>query len=165
MEMDRTAARPAGAPEGMAGLGYGEHLLIWTLRKIVARRDFACPVVAREFAETCGEDADRVLTFRAFVDILSLTARRRIAIGHPGWYGLTGDERQILGMIRASQEDDQARLAAQVCWFARSDRRPQLAKAVRALAAAFAAHQLLVFSAPPPSAAVPAEGPPPRPAL
>jgi hypothetical protein len=150
-----------GASEGVARLVYGEHLLVWTLRNIVARRDVLCPVISHEFAEACGEDADRVLaTFRAFLDSLGLTARRRISIGHPGWFGLTGDERQILSMIRAAQEDDQARLDAQVCWFARIDRQPQLASAARALAAAFAAHELLVFSAPPPNTAVPPGGPP-----
>jgi hypothetical protein len=150
-----------GEPAGVAGLAYGEHLLVWTLRKIVARRDVVCPVIAREFAEVCGADADRVLaTFRAFLDSLGLTARRRISIGHPGWFGLTGDERQILGMIRAAQDDDQGRLAAQVCWFAQIERQSELADAARALAAAFAAHELLVFSAPPPNSAVPIGGPP-----
>lgn len=150
-----------GARQGAAGLEYGEHMVVSSLRKIVARRDLVCPVIRREFAQACGKDADEVLTiFRAFRDTLGLTARRRISIGHPGWFGLTGDERQILGMIGAAQDGDQARLAAQVCWFARGDRQRLLAGAVRALAAAFAAHELLVFSPPPPNKAGPIGGPP-----
>ncbi len=153
--------RTIGVRQDVAGLDYGEHLLVWTLRKIAVRRDVGCPVILREFTAACGDDAARVLTtLRAFLEVLGYTARRRISIGHPGWFGLTGDERQILSMIRAAQEGDQALLAAQVCWFARIDRQPELASAARALAAAFAAHELLVFSALPASAPVPAGGPP-----
>jgi hypothetical protein len=149
-----------GAPQDVTGLNYGEHLLVWTLRKIVARRDAACPVIQSEFAKACGEEADSVLTvFQAFLEVLGYTARRRISIGHPGWCGLTGDERQILGMIGAAQNGDQPRLAAMVCWFARADVQRQLALATRGLAAAFVAHELLVFT-PSVSAAVPAGGTP-----
>ena len=51
MENDSGMVRPHYA----WNLGYGEHLLVWTLRRIVFRRA-VCPVVARAFADACGED-------------------------------------------------------------------------------------------------------------
>ena len=79
------------------GLNYGEHLLIWALRRLAVRPE-VCRVVEREFGDACREDAAEVLgTLRVFIGTLSYTARRRISIGHPGSFGLTAD-----GIARAA---------------------------------------------------------------
>jgi hypothetical protein len=133
-------------PQDVLGLSYGEHLLVWTLRRVVARRGL-CPVIVREFADACGEEADEVLaTFRVFVEMLGHSARRPLSIGYPGYGGLTGNERQILSLVAAAQRGDGPRLEALLCWLARIELRPHLAVAVRALATAFAAHDLALAS-------------------
>jgi hypothetical protein len=138
----------ANREHDVLGLNYGEHLLIWAMRRLVVRPE-VCRVVEREFADACRDDAAEVLgTFRVFLGTLSYTARRRICIGHPGSFGLTADERGLVGLIAAAQNDDQSRLDAVACWFARSDAQPHLAIAARALASAFAAHQLWLAAPP-----------------
>lgn len=130
------------------GLNYGEHLLIWALRRLVVRPE-VCRVVEREFADTCREDAGEVLaTFRVFLGTLSHAARRRVCIGHPGSFGLTADERRLVSLIAAAQNDDRSRLDALTCWFARGGTQPLLAIAARALATAFAANDLWLSAEP-----------------
>ena len=58
----REAERHEIAPcLGVLGLTYGEHLLVWTLRRLVARRG-SCPLIAREFTEVFGEDGEETLS-------------------------------------------------------------------------------------------------------
>ncbi len=45
---------------GVLGLTYGEHLLVWTLRRLVARRS-GCPLIAAEFTEVFGGRMARAL--------------------------------------------------------------------------------------------------------
>src|SRR5260221_3309776 len=140
-------------------LNYGEHLLVWTIRSVVVRREM-CAAIVREFEEACGEDAGEVLaTFRVFLNTLGQAARRSISVGHPEWFGLTGDERQILSMIRAAQHDDPTRLDALICWFARAEFQPDLAIAAQALATAFAIHGLEMSAARRAAVIVPAARP------
>lgn len=130
-------------------LGCGGHLLVWTLRRIVLHQA-VCPVVAHEFVDACGADGAEVLaTLRVLLDLLGRAARRRLSIGHPGWLGLTGDERQLVGLVAAAQAGDRLRFDALLCWVARSELRHHVAIAVQALAAAFATHNLLMASAAP----------------
>lgn len=130
-------------PQGsLLGVNYGEHLLVWTLRRLVARRG-ACPLIAREFAEACGEDAGEVLsTLRIFLGLLGFAARRRLAFGPPGWPGLTGDERRLLSLMAAVQTEDGLLFEAHLCWLARREARRPVGLAARGLASAFAEHQL-----------------------
>lgn len=129
-------------------LNYGEHLLIWALRRLVVRAEI-CRAVEREFADACRDDGTEVLgTFRLFVAALSYAARRRIVIAHPGSLGLTADELKLLRLIGAAQDNDRTGFDALICWFARIEVRAQLAIAARALATAFAAHDLQVSAAP-----------------
>ena len=80
IEGEHTAARSAD----VAGFGYGEHLLVWSWRRIAAGRG-GCPVIAREFSDACGDDAAEVFaTFCTFLRALAYACRRRLQIGHPG---------------------------------------------------------------------------------
>ncbi len=129
------------------GLRYGEHLLVWTLRRQVAVGT-ACPVLRREFAATCGADSTEVLSMvRICLDVLIRGARHRLVIGHPGACHLTGDERQVLNLVSAAQDNDHPRRDALLCWLMRADLRQQATAAIEMLAAMFAAHNLLVTPA------------------
>ena len=138
---------------GVLGLTYGEHLLVWTLRRLVARRG-SCPLIAHEFTEVFGEDGEEMLSIlRIFLGLLGTAARRRLSFGHPGWPGVTGDEQQVLSLIAAAQAENAALLEAHLAWLARIDARRPLALATRGLAAAFAEHDLGFSPAAAPTAA------------
>ena len=123
-------------------LGYGEHLLVWSLRRF-ARQGYPCPLVDREFLGACGADgAETVATFRAFLGLLAYGGRRRLCVGHPGCLRLTGDERRLLTLLAVAQTEDASWLDAHLCWLVRVELRPRLAAAARALGAALAAHDL-----------------------
>jgi hypothetical protein len=125
-----------------SGFGHGEHLLVWTWRRIGVGRS-NCPLILREFSHACGEDAAEVLaTFCTFLQALAYASRRRLQIGHPGCLALTGDERQLLTLVAAAQVDHSAHFEAHLRWLARAELRPALAIAVRALATALTAHDL-----------------------
>jgi len=127
---------------GVLGLTYGEHLLLWTLRRLVARRG-SCPLIAHEFTEVFGEDGEETLSIlRIFLSLLGTAARRRLSFGHPGWPGVTSDEQRLLSLISAAQVDNAALLEAHLAWLARIEARRPLALATRGLAAAFAEHDL-----------------------
>lgn len=68
---------------------------------------------------------------RIFFEMLGQAVRRPLIVGCPGWCGLTGDERQLLGLIAVPQDDAQPRLDALLCWVARVEARPRLAIAIR----------------------------------
>jgi hypothetical protein len=131
------------SPEaGLAGLTYGEHLLVWSWRKIVTG-GADCPLIAREFSLSCGEDAGEVLaTLYTFLQALVYAGRRRLEVGYPGYASLTIDERQMLVLIAAAQRDDATSLETQLQILARAALRPALAIAARALGAALEEHDL-----------------------
>jgi hypothetical protein len=131
------------SPEwGIAGLTFGEHLLVWSWRKIVAGGG-GCPLIAREFSLSCGEDASEVLaTLYTFLQALAYAGRRRLEVGYPGYTSVTTDERQMLVLIATAQRDDATGFEAHLRILARSALRPALAIAAHALGAALDEHDL-----------------------
>ncbi len=124
------------------GFGYGEHLLVWTWRRI-AMGQAGCPLIAEEFSHACGEDAAEVfITFCTFLRALGYAARRRVQIAHPGCRILTGDERQLLTLLAAAQADNRAHFDAHLRWLTHAERRNALAIAAHALGSALKAHDL-----------------------
>jgi hypothetical protein len=128
----------------MVGLTYGEHLMIWGLRRIVTGRG-----VDGLFLDECrhafGDDgADAAGGICLFLCLLGRSARRVFEIGSPGALVLTRDERQILTLLAAAQADDEAgdqiRLQAHLRWVATPAHRPALVRATMALARLLAVH-------------------------
>jgi hypothetical protein len=96
----------------VTALSDGEHLLVWTWRRIVTGHG-GCPLIEREFSRLFGEDAGEVLaTFFTFLRAVAYASRRRLQIGYAGYQGLTNDERQFLMLIAAAQAGDEARFEA-----------------------------------------------------
>ncbi len=133
--------RAISRDHALTALSDGEHLLVWTWRRIVGGG--GCPLIEREFSRLCGEDAAEVLTtLWSFLLASAHGSRRRLQIGYPGYPGLTGDERQFLTMIAAAQTGDEACLAAHLRWIARPELSLALAIATRALGTALEVHGL-----------------------
>ncbi|HEY0267357.1 MAG TPA: hypothetical protein VGC16_11430, partial [Rhizomicrobium sp.] len=62
---------------------YAGQLLVWTWRKFITGHA-DCPLIAREFSELAGDDAeDLLLAVAAFLHALGLGSRRTLALGHP----------------------------------------------------------------------------------
>ena len=90
--------------EPARGFGYGEHLLVWSWRWIAAGLG-DCPLIAREFADICGEDvAEVVATLDTFLRALTFAGRRAVVFGPPGSLAVTADERQILWEVGINQD-------------------------------------------------------------
>jgi hypothetical protein len=124
------------------GLTQGEHLMIWTLRRLVARKGL-CPLTLMEFTEICGEGAPPVLAiFQSFLGIAGQASRRHVSVGYPGYVGLTADERNMVALIGAAQAEAHERLAAHLLWQAKPEARHDLGIAAQGLAKVFAAHGL-----------------------
>ncbi len=124
------------------GFGYGEHLLVWSWRRIAASPG-PCPIVVREFADACGDDAAEVLaTLCTFLRALAFAGRRRLLIAFPGCVVMTEDEQRVLALLAAAQNNDAALFEAHLRWLARADVRHILAIGARALAAALTANHL-----------------------
>ena len=133
----------------MTALSDGEHLLVWTWRKIVTGHG-GCPLIEREFSRLCGEDAGEVLaTFCTFLRAVAYASRRHLQIGYPGYPGLTNDERQFLILIATAQAGDEARFEAHLRWIARTELTLALAIAIRALGTALEVHGLRLSSTAP----------------
>jgi hypothetical protein len=129
-------------PAGQATAGYGEHLLVWSWRRIVAGR-VQCPVMAQEFADACGSDAGEVfLTLCTFLKTLAFASRRQLAFRAPDPFGVTADERQILTLLAAAQSEDHTLFQAHLRWLTPPERRGELQIAAHALATAFKANNL-----------------------
>lgn len=139
MPIGQAAVRTAA---DVRGFGYGEHLLVWSWRRIATGR-VQCPVMAQEFADACGDDAGEVfLTLCAFLKALAFASRRRLALRAPDPFGVTSDERQILTLLAAAQSEDHSLLQAHLRWLAPPERRRGLQIAAQALAGAFKANNL-----------------------
>jgi hypothetical protein len=122
--------------------GYGGHLLVWSWRRIASGRAH-CPVMARQFARACGEDAAEVLlTFHTFLKALAFAARRQLAIGAPCALAITPDERRILTLIAAAQAEMPGLFEAHLRALARPERRHVLQLAAGALATALLVNEL-----------------------
>jgi len=125
---------------GIVDLSYGEHLLIWTLRRVIVGRG-DCALIRREYAAAFGEAADEALiAFHSFLVLLNRDSRRRFSIGHPGCADLTFDERHLLSVIAAAQGDNDARLDAQLRWLVRREGQDDLHVAVSRLARLLGEH-------------------------
>jgi hypothetical protein len=140
------------------GFGYGEHLLVWSWRRIVTGR-INCPVMAQEFADACGSDAGEVfITLCTFLKALAFASRRQLVIRAPDPFGVTSDERQVLTLLAAAQSEDHSLFQAHLRWLAPPERRHTLQIAAQALAKAFLVNDLplaLPPSATPVSRALP----------
>lgn len=137
------------------GLGYGEHLLVWSLRRIATGRA-RCPLIAREFADACGREAERAMAaFGLFFATLARAGRRRLVVSPPGTVGLSTDERLLLAVFASAQAGAAVRLRAHLAWLARADDAPRLeaAATIVAMALALNGHRLSVPPFPPEIAA------------
>ncbi len=124
------------------GSGYGEHLLVWSWRRIASGRGH-CPVLAKEFADACGEDANEVLlTFSTFLKAWAFASRRQLVIGAPDAFTVSPDERRALSLLAAAQAEEPAMLEAHLRWIASPDKRSTLAIAAGALATALSANDI-----------------------
>jgi hypothetical protein len=85
-------------------------------------------------------------TFVAFLEALAYASRRQIVLGHPGYLGLTADERQVLTLIAAAQNGRPALFDAHLTWLAKADRRQTLVIGAGALASALSANDLRLMA-------------------
>jgi hypothetical protein len=128
----------APAPPGLLGLSYGEHLLIWSMRRMASGRA-GCPLIAREFADACGAEAEHVMAaFGFFFATLARAGRRRLMVSPPGCVGLSNDEQLILSVFAAAQTRAAARLRAHLAWLAPPQEEARLEAAATVVAAALA---------------------------
>lgn len=126
----------------IGGSGYSEHLLVWSWRRIVEGR-IHCPVMAREFADACGQAGPRAfLALCTFLRALGAASRRQLTFWAPNPFDVTADERQVLTLLAAAQADDHALFQAHLHWLARPQQRHELQVAAHALAALFKANSL-----------------------
>lgn len=138
----------AGPPHTTTAFGYAEHLLIWSWRRVAANREM-CPLIGREFADSCGEDAGEVFaTFCALLRALAFAGRRVLAVGHPGSLAVTPDERQLLNLVAAAQDGRDTLFEAHLRWLAKPESREILAIAARGMAAALSANGLALALSP-----------------
>jgi len=128
----------------MVGLTYGEHLIVWGLRRVVTESgpdglllDECCCAFSDD-----GDEALRMLCL--FLCMLGRSARRPFEIGAPGALAVTRDENRILMLLAAAQRwaenGDQALVDAHLLWLAAPEHRPALAQVTLALGNLLAAH-------------------------
>jgi hypothetical protein len=134
----------------MVGLTYGEHLMIWGLRRIVTGRG-----VDDLFLDECrhafGADGPEAMgAVCVFLCLLGRSARRAFEIAPPGALTLTRDERRILTLLAAAQAEDGAWLEAHLRWLAAPVHRTALATATISLARLLAEHGPWVSPGAPP---------------
>lgn len=139
----------------MIGLTYGEHLVVWGLRRIVTERGPDSLLLAEcqcAFSDEGGEGF-RILCL--FLVLLGRAARKTFEIGSPGSLVMTRDERRIVTLLAAAQiyteNDNRTLLDAHLEWLASAAHRSELAQATITLGALLAAHGHWFFlPAPPP---------------
>jgi hypothetical protein len=128
--------------EDRGAFGFGQHLLIWSWRRMAAGRSF-CPLMMDDFAAAFGEDGPEVFaTFCTFLQALGVSSRRPLIIGAPGCPEITADERQALTLLAAAQADAPAMLEAHLRWIAIPEKRTLLEIATSALARALAVNDM-----------------------
>ncbi len=128
----------------MIGLTYGEHLMVWGLRRIVTARS-ADDLLRDEFSYAFADDGgDAMGTFCAFLCLLGRSARRTLEIGLPGSLVLTGHEHRILTLLAAAQRDEAeggpVLLGAHLQWLTTPANRTTLTQATLSLARLLACH-------------------------
>ncbi len=126
------------------GFGFGEHLLVWSWRRVATGRTL-CPLMMDDFSAAFGEDGPEVFaTFCTFLQALAVASRRPLAISAPGCPNITAGERQILTLLAAAQADAPAMLEAHLRWIAIPEKRIVLAIATSALARALAVNKMVL---------------------
>ena len=139
--MDET---PAIGRVSMIGLSYGEHLIVWGLRRVVTEHG-PDGLLLDECHAAFSDDGDEALrALCLFLCLLGRAARRPIQIGTPGTLAVTWDESRILTLLAAAQrwaeDGDQARVDAHLQWLAPPAHRQALAQVTLALGSLLAAH-------------------------
>jgi hypothetical protein len=130
------------AMDDRGDFGFGQHLLIWSWRRMAAGRSF-CPLMMDDFAAAFGDDGPEVFaTFCTFLQALGFASRRPLIIGAPGCPAITADERQALTLLAAAQADAPAMLQAHLRWIALPEKRTLLKIATSALARALAVNDM-----------------------
>ncbi len=124
----------------MIGLTYGEHLMVWGMRRIVTGRgvDGLFLDECRHAFSTDGEDAAGAVC--VFLCLLGRSARQVFEIAPPGALTLTRDERRILTLLAAAQAEDPVLLDAHLRWVSVPGYRPALAEAAVTLGRLLAEH-------------------------
>ena len=95
-----------------------ERLLVWATRKYAFRCATAL-LVDLEFRRVCGERLGLAVStaFQEFLRLLAGYGRRPLALGPPGWRGMTQDEHRLLQLFAAAQAEDQDdRLRMHLAW-------------------------------------------------
>jgi hypothetical protein len=130
------------APAHLSELQRGEHMLLWSFRAIAfGRAD--CPLVRRQFEETCGPLATEALAaLTVFVRELGVGGRRRLTLAAPGSFRVTCDEQTVLAAFAAAQSEEYARMEAHLSWLIGDAVRAPFPAACCLLAQAFAMNDL-----------------------
>lgn len=124
----------AAAPTDVLGLTYGEHLIVWSLRRLALGR-LHCPLVAREFAEACGaESGEALAAFQVLLWTLGRSGRRRLSVRPPGLLTLSRDEELLIAVFAAAQAGAPDRLRAHLTWLYGSSDTGRLEAAVKLVA-------------------------------
>jgi hypothetical protein len=135
---------PAAGRISMIGLSYGEHLIVWGLRRVVAAHGPDGQLLDECHAAFSDDGDEAMRALCLFLCLLGRAARRPIQIGTPGTLAVTWDEGRILTFLAAAQRwaegDGPARVDAHLQWLAPPAHRPALAQVSLALGNLLAAH-------------------------
>ncbi len=139
--MDETSAT---GRVSMVGLNYGEHFIVWGLRRVVTEHG-PDGLLLDECHAACGNDGDEAMrALCLFLCLLGRAARRPVQIGTPGTLAVTWDENRILTLLAAAQRCTEdagpARVDAHLQFLALPAHRPVLAQVALALGGLLAAH-------------------------
>ena len=118
-------------PSDLRDLRYVQHFCIFALRASVSCSP-KCRILLREFDRAFGGDVGD--GFSAYLDLVQSLGkgRRKVAVGRPGHVELTHDERTLLALLAAAQDQDRARFAAHACFFMGHNRLDRLYDDARA---------------------------------
>ena len=120
-----------------AHFGPGEHLIVWSARRIMAQGGDDYGQLVLECVDACGSDTAEVFaTVYTFLQVLRNASRNQLQFGAPGCPALTADERRLLTLVAASQTDNDAQFDAHLRWLAHADLCEEVAIATRSLATA-----------------------------
>lgn len=119
----------AQSPRRLDDLLQGEHMLLWAFRTLaVGLGD--CRLLKRQFDEACGPaGAQALAALSVFVRELGINGRRKVSVAAPGSACITQDERLILALFAAAQDEDYGRLEAHLAWLTAEPARPPYAAA------------------------------------
>jgi hypothetical protein len=131
------AAHFAAEAATEAHFGRGEHLVVWSARRIMAQGGEDYARLALECADSCGPDnAEVFATIYTFLQVLTRASRKPLQFGPPGCTVLTPDERRFLTLVAASQSENIVHFRAHLRWLADTELREELEIATHSLATA-----------------------------